>query len=350
MLRRLPSEAERTAPHDEGLVAVDFSNPLGLVPTVAWLGFLATLLGKNVVPAAYGLGTGLDAFLDRADIGADFLTFFFAALALATTSLQLVHTARDGRLTLAYRVTSIAAGALVVALVTPALPIRLPDIGLWMTATASIVVAGVAANQALRAAPTRALGLVLSGLTVAAALHLAALQLANSPLTKTLLLSRGLATASMVLDGLALAVAFIWLSSRSKGRTNLSLLIALSLASTVFWLARQGGHAAETAAVVLARRVVTDLSWGPSSFFVPEVRQLLELASLALAGAALFVRTGANAIAAPLALVLVARPTVDVPLSATALTLAALTAALRAAGERGFPVSRPAPSAAPSRP
>lgn len=345
MLRRLPSEAEPSAPPDERSAADDLSNPLGLVPTVAWLGFIASLFGKNLVPALYGVGTGLDRFLDGAGIAADFATFSFAVLALATTSLQLVHTARERRLALPYRVVVIALGALVVALVTPALPIRLPDRGLWMTAVASMGTAFLASSQALRTPTTRALGLVLVGLSLSASLQLAALQLSTSPLTKMLMLSRGLASAALVVDGLALAVAFLWLSSRSKKPTSWPTVIALSAASAVFWMARQGGAATDGALVVLAQRVVADLSWGPSSFFVLEVKQLLELSALALAGAALFVRTEARLLAASLSLLLVARPTADVPLSATALTLAALTVGLRATTSANRAVPRPATDA-----
>lgn len=340
MLRRLPSEAEPAAPPDESPVFADLSDPLGLLPTVAWLGFVASLFGKNLVPAWYGVGTGRDLFLDRAGLLADFAIFSFAVLALATTSLQLVHTARERRLVLPYRVVTVALGALVVALVTPALPIRLPDRGLWMTAVSSIAVVFLAASQALRTATTRALGLVLAGLGLAASLHLAALQLSTSPLTKTLLLSRGIASAALVVDGLALAVAFVWLSSRTKKRTSWPTLIALSAASAVFWMARQGA-AAEPEAFVLAHRMVAELSWGPSSFFLPAVKQALELGALALAGAALFVRTEARLLAVALSLLLVARPTADVPLSATALTLAALTVALRAATNARSTLSRP---------
>lgn len=330
MLRRIPSEPEVVAAGAPSPLAGDPSNPLGLIPAAAWLGFLASLIGRFLASAWYGIGTGLDRFLDRADLAADFITFAFAILALALTSLQIVHTARDKHLALAHRTTAIVLGSLVVALVTPALPIRLPDRGLWMTALASVGVAASAAAVAVRSVSTRALGLVLAGLALSASLHLAGLGLAASPLTKTLLLSRGLTTASMVIDGLTLAVAFLWLTTRSK-RTSWPTLVALTLASAVFWLARQGGDSTAPL-VVLAQRVVTELSWGPPSFFVPAVRQLLELGALALAGAALFVRADARPVAASLSLLLVARPTTDVPLSATAVTLAALTAGLRAAG------------------
>lgn len=329
MRHRSRSEAEVVATDAPSPIEGDLSNPLGLVPAVAWLGFVAVLVGKYLASAWYGVGTGLDRFFDRADLAADFITFAFAILALALTSLQLVHTARDKQLALPYRLTAIVLGALVVALVTPALPIRLPDQGLWMTALASVGVAFSAGVVAMRSVPTRALGLVLAAIAISASLHLGAVGLWGSPLTKTALLSRGLATASMVVDGLALLVAFLWLATRSKQRTSWPTLIALTLASAVFWVARQGGDT-DAPLVVLAQRVVTELSWGPPSFFVPEVRQLLELAALALAGAALFVRTEARPIAASLSLLLVARPTADVPLSATALTLAALTAGLRA--------------------
>ena len=85
----------------------------------------------------------------------------------------------------------------------------------------------LASSQALRTPTTRALGLVLVCLSLSASLQLAALQLSTSPLTKMLMLSRGLASAALVVDGLALAVAFLWLSSRSKKPTSWPTVIAL---------------------------------------------------------------------------------------------------------------------------
>lgn len=308
---------------------LDPADPLKLVAPVAWVGLVSTLLGRAIAPALHGAGQGLDGVIEHVDSVADFATFFFAILALVTTSLQLVHTAREKRLGLAYRTVAIASGAIVVALVTPAMPLRLPDRGILIIAVSSAVCALAAAGQALTLPKTRALGVVLGLFGFSSLLHLAALDLSVSPLPRMLMLSGVLATVSIAVDGLSLAMAFLWISTRTKDRVNWPTVVALSVAAVLYWGARKGGLEDASIWQVVAHRGLARLTVGPASFVMVEVRQFLELSALALAGAALWVRGQAGALGAAFALLLMARPMTDVPIAATAVTLVALTVGLR---------------------
>lgn len=308
---------------------------------MAGTGLVASLLGRALAPALFGAGQGLDRIIDWVDLVAGFATFAFGLLALTTTSLQLVHTLREGRLGLAYRIPAILLGGLIVALVTPAMPLRLPELGLVITGTASALLAVLASRPGLRAPRTRALGFVLAATGLAALCHMTALVLSVSPLPSMLLLSRALSTVTVAIDGTAVLVAFTWLATRAQGRVSWPTLVALSLATIVFWGARQGTLDSAALWQVVAHRGVTQLTVSPPSFVLPEVRQMLELSALALAGASLFVRRQVPSVTASLSLILLARTTTDVPLSAVALSLAALTTAMEAAvGERS-PSPRP---------
>lgn len=336
MPQRSPSAAEPLAPapgeaSELPREAADSADPLGLVAPVAWVGLVASLSGRAIAPSLHGSGQGLDRVIAYVDFGAGFATFFFAILALVAASLQLVHTAREPRLGLLYRALVIGFGTVIVSLVTPAMPLRLPDRGILITATSSAFVALIAARQGLSSPRTRALGFVLAGVGSSALLHLGALHLSASPLPRTLLFSRGLATASVALDGLSLFVAFAWLSTRAKSRISWPTTIALCLAMVAFWGAQKGTLEDASFWQIVAERSVARLSVGPASFVLPAVEQLFEIAALALAGAALFVRGQAAPVTASLSLLLMARPMTDVPIAATAVTLAALTTGLKSA-------------------
>lgn len=313
---------------------MDAADPLKLVGPVAFVGLVATLVGRAIGPALHGAGHGLGSFIDWVDGSAGFATFSFAILALVTASLQLVHTARERGLGLAYRIVAIALGTLVVALVTPAMPLRLPDRGILIVAASSALLALVAAARSLASPQTRALGIALGLVGLSALSHLGALLLSASPLPRMLMRSGALATASVALDGLSLGIAFLWLASRAKTRVHWPTTIAFALVALVFWGAREGASEDASLWQVVAERSVARLSVGPASFVLPEVRQFLELLALGLAGASLFVREKSGAVAASFALLLLARPMTDVPIAATAVALAALTAGLAAAGGR----------------
>lgn len=308
----------------------DSANPLGLIRIVAWSGLIASLLGRALAPALQGAGHGLDRAIEGIDLAAGFATFSFAILTLLATSLQLVHTAREAKLGLPYRIVAIALGALVVALVTPAVPLRLPDSGILITAVSSALLAIIAAGEGVRSASTRAVGFALGLVGLAALLHLTALHLSASPLPRMLFLSASLSTASIALHGLSVLIAFMWLSTRSPNRMSVPVASALSLATFAFLGARDGALEGASLWQIVAHRSVAELTTAPSSFVLPEVVQAIELGGLALAGAALVIRGQVASLAASLALLLIARPMTDVPLSATAIALAALTVGMGA--------------------
>lgn len=305
---------------------------------------MASLLGRTIAPALHGAGQGLDRVIALFDRGADFFTFFFAILALVTASLKLVHTAREPRLGLFYRMVALALGAVVVTLIMPSMPLRLPDRGVWITGVASALLALIAAWQGLRVPQTRALGLILACVGSSALFHLAAIDLSISALPRTLFLSRSFASAAISLDGLSLFIALFWLASRTKERVSWPLVFAMAGAYGFFLGASEGRLDDANLWQIIAHRSLDQLALRPASYVEPFMQHIFEASALALAVAALFVRGAPFLLRATLSLLLIARPMTDVPIAAITITLAALTIALSAAS------SRPLPEVSPSVP
>lgn len=307
-----------------------------MVRIVAAIGLLATIVGRAIAPALHGAGEGMDRVIAVMDFAGSFTTFLFAILTLVTTGVQMMQTSRQSRLSLGYRIASATLATLVVALIAPALPARLPDRGILLTASASALLALAAAREAMLVPRTRAVGVVLGVTGTSALLHLGALWLAASPLPSLAHASLAIATAGTGLDAAALVIALAWIGTRSGTLVSWHTTAALALALAAYWGARRGEFEAAKLWQVVAHQAVERLVAPPASFVLPALRAFFELAALALAGAALLLRKQVPSITGALALALVARPTTDVPLSAAALTLAALTIALAARDERAM--------------
>jgi hypothetical protein len=149
--------------------------------------------------------------------------------------------------------------------------------------------------------------------------------------------ARTLATSSVFFDTLALLVAFAWLATRPQKSTAWAARAALFVGCVIAWGAvraaeRDGGPLWE----MVAYRAIERLLPPPSPYVWPPYRFVLETCAPLLAITAVFARGQIPAITGSIALVLVARPSTDVPLSALALTLAALSSPIAARDDRGM--------------
>jgi hypothetical protein len=216
---------------------------------VAMAGLAASVLGRALGPALRGARDGMDRIIMYADLIGSAATYLFAFAAIAGVVVQLAHTLHDHRLGRWHRSLSMALGAGVLFLTAPALRQTLSDRASIAMGTMSALLALVAARAALPVGRTRAVGLVLGMTGLAALSHIAATTLAwyagDRALYRLALSARGLATASVVFDGLALLAALTWISTRDRKVNAWATRICLLVAMTIVWGAARGaGEAA----------------------------------------------------------------------------------------------------------
>ena len=311
------------------------------VQQVALLGVLAVLVGRSVAPALRGAREGLDMVIRYADFSGGLASYLFAFIGLSAVIVELMLTFREKRFSMVYRVAATVLGLTVVSLVAPAFREPLPERGNIAAALASGLVAIFASYEAMAVPRTRALGVLLATAGTAALLHLGATVLAwhagEHALYKSALFARGLATASVLFDTIALLTGFAWLTTRSTLSTVWGARVALFVACVLAWGAARGGpnDGAPLWQVVTYRALDRLLTPPPPYVWIP-YRYVLETCAPFLGVVAVFARGQMPAVTGALALALIARPATDVPLSALALTLAALTTPLAARDDRGM--------------
>jgi hypothetical protein len=126
------------------------------------------------------------------------------------------------------------------------------------------------------------------------------------------------------------------LATRNLGRTGWATRALLLLACVVTWGAGHGEADGAPLWQIVAHRGIERLLAQPVPYVWLPYRYLLEALAPLLALVAVGVRRQIPPIVAAFALVLIARPTTDIPLSALAFTLAALSTSLAAHDDRGM--------------
>ncbi|HKQ68099.1 MAG TPA: hypothetical protein VJT73_02105 [Polyangiaceae bacterium] len=307
---------------------------------LAIVGLLAFFLGRAIAPALPGAREGLDQIIRYADVAGGFASYLFAFGGLAAAIVGLMLTLRERRLGFSYRIGAVVTGVCVVMLLGPAFREPLPERASIAAALASSVLAIMASREAIAVPRTRALGVLLAAAGGAALLHLAGGVLAwyagEHALYRLAIFARVLATASVFFDTLALLTAFAWLMTRNRLTTVWTARIALFVAFVLAWGAARAVRDAAPLWQLVTYRALERLLPMPDPYVWISYRYALETCSPLLALAAITARGQIPAVAAAFALALIARPTTDVPLSALALTVAALSSALTARDERGM--------------
>ena len=282
----------------------------------------------------------MDQVIGLSDLFGYAVTYLFALLGMFALLVQMMTTLRERRLSLAYRTIAMSLGMLVLLLVVPALAQNLSERANVVLAGASALLGLLAAREALMVPRTRALGAMLASASAAALLHVSAVMVAwyagNQARYRLAVSARGMATASVIFDTLAMLVALAWLATRNKGRTGWATRGALLVACVVAWGAGRGAIDGAPIWEVVARRGIDRLLGPPAPYLWQPYLYLLEAMAPFLALVAVGVRRQIPAVTASFALILIARPSTDVPLSALAFVLAALAAPLAAHDDRGM--------------
>jgi hypothetical protein len=331
-----PDEAARVS-NDQAKKAV--VPPFVRLTAIA--GLFAFFLGRTLSPALRGAREGLDQIIAYADNAGSFASYFFALVGVIVVILEIMITSRESKLTTSYRLAAAVLGGAVVSLLPPAFLKPLPQQLSIVAGLASGLIAILASREAIAIPRTRALGVLLFSSGVAALLHLAASVLAwyagEHARMSLATLARLIATGSVVFDTAAVLTAFAWLATRSEKTTVWSARAAIFVACTLAWgVARGASREAGPLWQLIAYRAVDPLLAHPAAYVWTPFRYALETSAPLLALAAVTARSQIPAVTGALALALLARPTTDVPLSALALALAALSAPLAARDDRGM--------------
>ncbi len=311
------------------------------VRSVAAVAMFAFLVGRVLAPALRGAREGIDRIIAYTDFAGGFASYLFAFVGLSATLFELVFTFRDKRFGISYRVAATVLAMCVVSLVAPAFREPLPERANVVAALASGVLAVLASREAITVPRTRALGVLLACAGTAALLHLAASLFAwyaglRNP-QRLIVFARILATGSVLFDTLAILTAFMWLATRKDRATVWAARVALFVACVLAaGAARGAGREVGPLWQLVAYRALDRVVPIPAPFVWVPYRYVLETSAPLLGLVAIVARRQIPAIVGSLALILLARPSTDVPLSALALTLAALSTPLAARDDRGM--------------
>ncbi len=311
------------------------------VRQVASVAAVAFILGRAVAPALRGAREGLDDVIAKADLFGAFASYLFAFAGLSALILEIMVTFRERRFGPLYRVAATVLGVCIISLVAPAFREPLPERASIVAALTSGVLAILASREAIRVQRTRALGVLLLSAAAAALLHLSASLTAwyagEHAFYRLAIFARVLATGSVFFDTLTLLTAFVWLATRPQKSTVWTARVALFIGCLIAaGAARSGGHESAPLWELVSYRALDRLLPLPMAFVWVPYRFVLEASAPLLAIAALLARGQMPAIAGSVALVLFARPSTDVPLSALALALAAVATPIAARDDRGM--------------
>ena len=334
---------------------------LRLVPPVAALAVVASLVGRAIGPSMEGLAVGLGRLIEAVKVSGEVLSQVLAVAAIVLAMGEILVVSRS-RVPAAVRLGSIGLGGAVVLVCFLASPRResLPDALVLLMSLSAVALAFLAGASALKAAFSRAAGLILLLVGADSLLRMIALGIASQSSASTggrlAVVAGAVATAGFLAGLAALAIAAAWIASRSRKLASAGTLVPLAIALFLTQKARSADGDDAGAFSVLVHRVVQRLILRPLpllpvgfQIFVALLAPLLAIAALASrpARGASAAALAPPSIGAAVALALLLRDAADMPLGALALVIAALTVAIAAHDERAVweaiaPANRPA--------
>lgn len=297
---------------------------------------LAKVFGVVIAPGARG--TAGQSTVEVVDTATATFGYTLAALLVALVCGASFELARARRIGAVARGAVVAISGLVVALASPAVVQRLHTVAALLLAVFTSIIALTSGIVAARVVQTRAVGAVLGVLAICALLRVVAWETAAIAADRSsvalLQIGRVLATAAIVLQGVAALFAAAWLGTRSRwrGRVLANVAIVLAFAITYFAARRIDDH--PTIVETILHASLSQAGGVPPPYGVASVAAFLVPASLLLAIVALVQRAQPKAITASLALALLSNGAYDVPLQALLVTAAAQWAMLATADER----------------
>ena len=316
------------SPVAPGARAGSSERPSG-IPVIALglLALLASLSGRLIAPALFGAATGIERWIQVTQATANLASPIVAVGGVAFTLRAVGVTLTKSSLGIAYRMLVIPAAIATSAVLMAAVARVLDPPLVSVLAVCALVTAAMSVPIALSRPSTRAVGLVLGLTALSGAFDFAGVRLslfAVERLSATAFrAAAALVTCGFVLEVLLVAVAFTCLAYRRPARTAVFTAATIALTLAVAWTVHVGRQPyADTGPVVVAR-AVSELLRPPAPLVPAPVRLTLEMASLVAAVAAL-VLARRSPPAALITLCLLARGSLDVPIPALLLVVAAV--------------------------
>jgi hypothetical protein len=302
---------------------------------------VAGVMGVVVAPGVRG--NAGEAVVDWVERLAATSSYFLLIALLVVVAWGAVELVRGHEAEAAPRFMMVGSTAGVVALVVLGVLLRdrrAEATTILQAASATVcVIAG--AYAAARAPHTRAAAGVLIALAFASIVRLAAWELAKSAGERADMMSysvsRGLATAAILLESSGVLVAATWLGTRSKLTGQLGSVAALALAVYLTVGVANGRHSGAAPWQAILHNALADAPGIPPPFgWLDSVAVLLVPASLLLALVSAAQPQQVAAMVSAVALALVSQGAFDAPLRALCAVAAAQWAALAAADERAM--------------
>lgn len=309
-----------------------------LLRATAFVAVAAAVMGLVVSPGMHGnAGEAVVLWTDRASAA---LAYFAAGLLGSLVLWGTVELLRaDVRVSI--RAGLILGGAAVVALTLPGLSDRLPpQLTVLIAAAAAAVTLLAGAFLAWRGPHTRATAGVVFAFGLASSVRLGAWVIATRASdhadVQLFGLSRGLATAGVLLEAAGQLVAFMWLWARGRTFGQLGAFAAIAFAVLVTTGVAQGVHSGAALWQAVLHTALADAPGIPPPLRLDALATTLVPASLLLALVVSAQPRQVAAIQATMALALVSRGAFDVPLRALCAAAAAQWAVLACLDERAM--------------
>ena len=306
--------------------ARDFPSGVPVV-ALALLALLAGLAGRLIAPALFGAATGIERWIQVTQATANLASPIVAVGGVAFTLRAVGVTLTKSSLGIAYRMLVIPAAIATSAVLMAAVARVLDPPLVSVLAVSAIVTAAMGVPIALSRPATRAVGLVLALTALSGAFDFAGVRMslwAVDRLSATQFrIASGLVTCGFALEVVLVAVAFTCLAYRRPIRTAIFTGATIVLTLAVAWTVHIGNQPYAPTGTVVVARAVSELLRPPAPLVPAAVRLTLEMASLVAAVASLVLARRAPP-AALIALCLLARGSLDVPIPALLLVVAAI--------------------------
>jgi hypothetical protein len=303
--------------------------PSGMpIIALAVLALLANLTGRLLEPALIGAASGIERWINVTKIFANLASPIVAVGGVAFTLRAVGVTLTKSSLGIAYRVLVIPAAVATSAVLMAAAARVLEPPLVSVLAVSAIVTAGMAVPIALGRPATRAVGMVLALTAISGAFDFAGVRLSLSAVDRLsasdFRIAAILVTIGFALEVVLVAVAFTVLAYRRPVRTAIFTAATIVLTLAVAWTVHAGNQSYAATGPIVVARAVSELLRPPAPLFIPvEFRLTLEMASLVAAVAALVLARRSPPVAR-IALCLIARGSLDVPIPALMLVVVSL--------------------------
>jgi hypothetical protein len=297
------------------------------VVVLGLLALVASLSGRLLAPALFGAATGIERWIQVTHITANLASPVVAVGGVAFTLRAVGVTLTKSSLGIAYRMLVIPAAIATSAVLMAAVARVLDPPLVSVLAVSALVTAGMGVPVALAQPATRAVGMVLALTALSGAFDFAGVRLSLWAVDRLsaneFRLAAALVTCGFVLEVLLVAVAFACLAYRRPVRTAIFTAATIVLTLAVAWTAHAGTQPYSSTAPVVVARAVSELLRPPAPLVPNPVRLTLEMASLvAVVGSLVLAKKSPPA--ALIALCLLARGSLDVPIPALLLVVAAI--------------------------